>query len=186
MAHARLAGNVGGSEGVYSQGQLQPIPQSAMVQASAGIGHYGSDDDFRPLAPFGSSPDGIGAYARPVPYGVPQNGAINSGSLGKIFGGSPLLRALDALKPKSVSGLGLGDDASVSPAPVYAASGLLVAVVAVGIAATAVSGYYVGKAVAPSREKQTKYAWWGVAAALLGGPVGLGIESAVALTHGRG
>jgi hypothetical protein len=147
-----------------------------MVQASAGLGEPDGGSEWRPLAPFGSSPYGIGAYARRV-Y---QPRAENGGSLGMLFG-SPLIRAAEALKKSR----GLGDDGA-SAAPVAAASGLLVAAVAIGLVATGVSGYYVGKAVAPSHDKQGKYAWWGVFAALVGGPVGLGIESAVALTHGRG
>lgn len=174
MAHSRSA------EGVYSQGQLMPIPQNTMVQATAGYGEY-DGAGFTPLAPYGSlaaSPDGIGAYARSAP-GVYQPGAQNGGSLGAL--GSPLLNAIKTLS----GGRALGDDAA-SAAPVAAASGLLIAAVVVGLAVTGASGYYVGKAVAPSHDKQSKYAWWGVFAALVGGPVGLGIESAVALSHGRG
>jgi len=87
---------------------------------------------------------------------------------------------------------GLGDDAAPAPATpagvqtgtaVAGASGLLVAAVAVGLVLTGVGSYYVGKAVAPSRDKESKYAWWGVAAGLLGGPFGLGIEAIIALEH---
>lgn len=162
---------------VQSQGQLMPIPGgSEMLQASAGTDYSG------PLAPYGvmgSSPDGIGAYARLGHMPVPA--AYQNGSLG--FTGSPLINAVKRIARRNqLSGLG---DAGSAAAPVLAGS-LLVGVVIVGLAATGVAGYYVGKAVAPSRDRESKYAWWGVAAALLGGPVGLGIEAGVALTHGGG
>lgn len=166
MAHAR------------SQGQLLPIPGNEMLQASAGT-------EFLPLAPFGSSPDGIGglgAYSRLGQMPVP--GAYQSGSLG--FTGSPVINAIKRIaRRNAVSGLGDSTVTGGAAAPVLAGS-LLVAAVVVGLAATGVAGYYVGKAVAPSRDRESKYAWWGVAAALLGGPVGLGIEAGVALTHGGG
>lgn len=174
MAHARLAQHTH-QQGVYSGPQYLPIPQGEMVQASAGIGEYQDDSSgFRPLAPFGASPDGIGH----VPY-VPFQQPTAYGSLG-----SPLLGAIKTItRGRGVSGLG---DDGASAAPVAAASGLLIAAVVAGLAITGVSGYYVGKAVAPSHDKESQYAWWGVFAALVGGPIGLGIESAVALSHGRG
>lgn len=152
-----------------------PIPGNEMLQASAGTDYSG------PLAPFGSSPDGIGGLGAYSRLGMPQSGAYRSGSLG--FTGSPVINAIQRIARRNhVSGL--GDDSSAA-APVLAGS-VLVAAVAVGLAATGVAGYYVGKAVAPSRDRESKYAWWGVVAALLGGPVGLGIEAGVALTHGGG
>lgn len=129
---------------------------------------------FRPLAPYGSvgSPDGIGAYST-----RPQAGAASDGSLGF----SPLLTAVKKFsRPRSLRGL--GDDSQVAVATGIA-SGAALVVTAVVLAGCAVSGYYAGKAMAPSRAKQSKYAWWGVAATVLGGPIGLGIEAAVALSH---
>lgn len=147
------------------------------------------EESFMPLAPYGSSPDGIGAlsssgslgaYSRLAQMPVPS--AYQNGSLG--FTGSPVINAIKRIaRRNAVSGLG---DAGASAAAPVLAGGLLVGVVIVGLAATGVAGYYVGKAVAPSRDRESKYAWWGVAAALLGGPVGLGIEAGVALTHGGG
>lgn len=153
-------------EGVHSEGEIYPTRQSEMLQASAGLGR---GSPFRPLAPFGASPDGIGAYA--------PGRATRDGSLG-LFGGSPLARSIQALRRKR----GLGDDAIVSSAP-QVAGGVLVAAVVLGLAVTGVASYYVGKAIAPSRDKESKYAWWGVFAGLVGGPVGLGIEAGVALSH---
>lgn len=150
---------------------MYPRRQSEMLQASAGLGREG----FRPLAPFGSSPDGLGVY---------QPRAVRGGSLGAF--GSPLLSAVKTIANRRRGLRGLGDEEIVSAAPIYEASGVLVAAVALGLVMTGVSGYYVGKAVAPSSSKESKYAWWGVAAALFAGPVGLGIEAGIALNHKGG
>lgn len=162
-----------------SQGQELPVRHNQMVQANAGYGSAAYNAASHPMAPLGSSPDGIGAYSRL--YDMPTPGATRSGVLGCVLNGSPLIRGLRAVS-------GLGDDASstasaTTGAAVQAASGILVAAVAVGLVASGVGSYYVGKAVAPSRDKETSYAWWGVAAGLLLGPVGLGIEAAIALNH---
>lgn len=145
-------------------------------EGSAPLRAVPGQEEFMPLAPFGSSPDGIGAYSRLGTMPVP--GSYQNGSLG--FTGSPVINAIKRIARRNQ---GLGDASAA--APVLAGS-MLVAAVVVGLAATGVAGYYVGKAVAPSRDRESKYAWWGVAAALLGGPVGLGIEAGVALTHGGG
>jgi len=162
---------------IQSQGQEFPTRHDTLVQANAG---YGAAPQYNPaaypLAPLGASPDGIGAYSRL--YEMPTPSATRNGVLGKVLSGSPLIRGF-----RAVSGLG---DATATPqtgTAVVAASGLLVAAVAVGLVLTGVGSYYVGKAVAPSRDKESKYAWWGVAAGLLGGPLGLGIEAVIALEH---
>ena len=173
------------AQAVLSQGDIYPVRHNTTVQANAGYGEYNPAST--PLAPFGSygsygsSPDGIGAYAVPVP----QAGATKSGVLGTMLSGSPLIRGFQAM-----SGLGADaapasstDPASSLATAVAAPSALLVAAALTGIVLSGIGGYYVGKAVAPSRDREAKYAWWGVAAALLGGPVGLGIEAIVALEH---
>lgn len=163
--------------------QLRPIPGGdgsaseggGYLQAAAGYG----DADFVLPAPFGASgsPDGLGAYARPVP-GYAQPSQVGSGSLS----GSPILRSLQKLSRRS-SKRGYGDTApGGAVAPVVVTAGL-VAFVMMDLALSGVAGYYVGKAVAPSSSSENKYAWWGVAAGLLGGPIGLGIEALVALNH---
>ena len=171
---------------VVSQGQQFPARHDTLVQANAGYGaapppQY--NPAAYPLAPLGASPDGIGAYSRL--YQMPTPSAMNNGVLGRVLSGSPLIRGFRAMS-------GLGDDAAPAPATpagvqtgtaVAGASGLLVAAAAVGLVLTGVGSYYVGKAVAPSRDKESKYAWWGVAAGLLGGPFGLGIEAIIALEH---
>jgi hypothetical protein len=132
------------------------------------------------MAPLGmrGSPDGIGSYSRL--YEMPTPSATSSGVLGRVLNGSPLVRAV-----RAVSGLGDATTPTVpgAAAPVAAASAVVIAAAAVGIVLSGVGGYYVGKAVAPSRDRESKYAWWGVAAALLGGPIGLGIEAIIALEH---
>lgn len=169
-----------------SQGQEYPTRHNDLVQANAGMDHAYNPASY-PLAPLGhgrgramhGSPDGIGAYSRL--YEMPTPSASRNGVLGTIFSGSPLVRGIQAVS-------GLGGDASTTAATttgaaVEAASGILVAAVAVGLVLTGVGSYYVGKAVAPSRDKEVSYAWWGVAAGLVLGPVGLGIEAAIALNH---
>lgn len=171
-----------GTTGVVSSGQEYPVRHNELVQANAGYGGAPYNPAAYPMAPLGhgsmrGSPDGIGSYSRL--YEMPTPSATRSGVLGKVMNGSPLVRGLRAVS-------GLGDDAAAAPggaAPVAAASGLLVAAVAVGLVLTGVSGYFVGKAVAPNSSKESKYAWWGVVAALAGGPVGLGIEALVAEGH---
>ncbi len=166
------AGYGAGPEGVYSEGEIYPTRQAEMVQAAAGM--RGSMGAFRPLAPFGASPDGIGNY---------QPRAIRGGSLGGSAFGSPLLAAVQTISNRRQRGL--GDDLVLANDP-FGSSGLILVALALGLGITAVSGYYAGKAMAPSSAKVPKYAWWGVASALVLGPVGLGIEAAVALNHKGG
>lgn len=169
--------------------QIRPIPGSSggtrYEQAYAGV-----NEDFVLPAPFGaSSPDGLGAYARPAPlYQPTQSG---SGSLSLSLAGSPIIRSFQRLRQhrqaKKQGGLrGFGDAASGGAVAPAAAAGVLVAVVMFDMVLSGVAGYFVGKAVAPSSSSENKYAWWGVAAGLLGGPVGLGIEAVVALNHKGG
>jgi hypothetical protein len=164
-----------------SQGQEYPVRHNDMVQANAGYGSTQYNAASYPMAPLGGSPDGIGAYSRL--YQMPTPGATRSGVLGSFFTGSPLINGIRAVS-------GLGDDAATTAnanalpgAAVEAASGILVAAVAVGLVLTGVGSYYVGKAVAPSRDKESTYAGWGVVAGLLGGPIALGVESMIALNH---
>lgn len=175
------------SQSTETQGQQFPVRHNQMVQANAGYGSASAQYNpaAYPMAPLGGSPDGIGSYSRL--YEMPTPGASKSGVLGSVLNGSPLIRGLRAVS-------GLGDDAAaattpaslsapITAAPVAVASGILVAAAAVGLVLTGVGSYYVGKAVAPSRDDEAKYAWWGVAAGLLGGPFGLGIEALIALNH---
>ncbi len=174
------------AQSILSQGDIYPVRHEDMVQANAGYGQYNPAS--YPLAPFGSSPDGIGAYSRLGHMPVPK--AYNSGVLGKVLSVSPLVQGLRAM-----SGLGDTTAAPATPAssasPAVAASGeaiagasaILVAAALTGLVLSGMAGYFVGKAVAPSRDKESKYAWWGVFAGLVGGPVGLGIEAIVALEH---
>lgn len=176
-----------GMPGVESAGQEFPVRHNDLVQANAGMGHTPQYNPAAyPLAPLGigrglrGSPDGIGEYA--LLNHLPTPSATRNGVLGSMMNGSPLVRGLRAVS-------GLGADAVPAPgtpgaaaAPV-AVSAFLVAAVAVGLVATGVGSYYVGKAIAPSRSDEKKYAWWGVFAGLVGGPIGLGIEAFVGLGH---
>lgn len=175
---------------MQTQGQEYPPEYDEPVQANAGLGVYNSTNNpnYPPLAPhsgpyrsMSGSPDGtsgLGSYS--LLNHMPTPRAHSNGVLGKVLSGSPIVRAARAVS-------GLGDDAGTPAAQtgqaVATVSAFLVAAVAVGLVATGVGGYYVGKAVAPSSQKEVEYAWWGVAAALVGGPIGLGIEALVALNH---
>ena len=78
---------------------------------------------------------------------------------------------------------GLGADPSAGV--LAAVAGLGVAIVVVGTALRAAAGYYVGKAVAPSAEQESKY---GVAGAIAGvglGVVGIAAVSGFALMKGK-
>lgn len=58
------------------------------------------------------------------------------------------------------------------------------AMVGVGLLVRGVAGYYAGKAMTPRGGDEKTYAWGGVAASVLLGALGLGIEGAVALRKG--
>ncbi len=176
-----------GMPGVESQGQEFPVRHNDLVQANAGFGQAPQYNPAAyPLAPLGralrGSPDGIGEYA--LLNHLPTPSATRNGVLGNFMNGSPLVRGMRAVS-------GLGDTVPAPGTPITAAapvavSAFLVAAVAVGLVATGVGSYYVGKAIAPSRADEKKYAWWGVFAGLVGGPVGLGIEAFIGLGHKGG
>jgi hypothetical protein len=165
--------------------QIRPIPGTGTQYEQA----YAGPSDNEPFvlpAPFGGSPDGLGAYARPVSSPMYQPAQSGSG----VLSGSPLVRSAQRIArhrgAKQMHGgmRGFGDAATpVSAAAPVAATAALVAFVAFDLVLSGVAGYFVGKAVAPSHSVENKYAWWGVAAGLLGGPLGLGIEAVVALNH---
>ncbi len=165
--------------------QIRPIPGTGTQYEQA----YAGPSDNEPFvlpAPFGaSSPDGLGAYARPVSSPMYQPGQSGSG----VLSGSPLVRSFQRLarhrlaKSTHDGVRGFGDATTGTAAAPVAATAALMAFVVFDMALSGVAGYFVGKAVAPSASSENKYAWWGVAAGLLGGPVGLGIEAVVALNH---
>ena len=124
------------------------------------------------------SPDGLGATTSliPQPYqprrAVPQQRAVS----GEIMAGAqhPMRGLLQAVR-------GLGADSDTGGfSPAALAFGALL-----GIAVRAGAGYFVGKAVAPSRDSEGKYAAWGIVAGVFGGTIGLGIEAAIALNNKR-
>lgn len=65
-------------------------------------------------------------------------------------------------------------------------AGAALALVGVGLLIRGAAGYYAGKAMAPSRADADKYAWGGVAASVLLGSLGLGIEGVIALRARKG
>jgi len=133
-----------------------------------GLGEY-FDEPMSGMGEYFNEPmSGLGAIAR-----TPQRRPGVLSSLGKY---SPALSALGALSADATPPT-TNVPATGHNYPVGLGMALL------GAAISAGAGYFVGKAVAPSRDKQMKYALWGVAAGLFLGPLGLGIEAAVALHH---
>lgn len=124
----------------------------------------------------GTSPDGIGGLGAYVSSPI-QHGPNRGYSLGRVL---PIVRDAKQI-------LGTGDDATPVSAPSSYYSGIspaaLAALAVLGIAIRGGCGYVVGRAIAPSADRKTKYAWWGVFAAVVGGTAGLAIEGAVALSH---
>jgi len=121
--------------------------------------------------PVGGTPDGLGAtQLLPVAPSRAMPRAV-SGSLEKAI---PLLK--DARRLSGVRGLG-----SNGSGPVEGLGFLAVVLIATGIAARGVAGYFAGKAMAPSQQKETVYAWTGVGAAIVFGALGLGVQGIVAL-----
>lgn len=92
---------------------------------------------------------------------------------------SPLAAVTREYKKMQAQG-GLGapsDKLSGSAAAGILAVGALIA--GAVLLTSGVGGYYTGKAVAPSREKRTKYGLIGIPVAMLTGPVGLGVMAFV-------
>ena len=124
------------------------------------------------------TPDGLGRAStgmQPyVPYQMVPAPRRNQSMSGDIVNAvqHPMRGIMQAVK-----GLGADSDTGgFSPAAV--AFGALL-----GIAIRAGAGYFVGKAVAPSRDSEGKYAAWGIVAGVFGGTIGLGIEAAIALNN---
>lgn len=138
--------------------------------------------DYFSMTP-GGELTGLGAHNRLVRRGT---GASPDG-LGRLSNASPGLRDLRQLK----RGLfGLGQEAPVEPEPVDSARlgtspGAIALAATIGIAVRGWAGYTVGKAVAPSRDKQKKYAYWGIPNGIFFGALGLGIQAAVGLSKGK-
>lgn len=105
--------------------------------------------------------------------------------LGSVFDMSPLLRDVRKVR-RSIRGLGQdenqgqGTEGLVAQEPTNTAA--LVTALLFGAFVRGTAGYLVGKAVAPDENRETKYALWGIPAAIFLGTLGLGIEGAVALS----
>lgn len=116
--------------------------------------------------PTGASPDGIG----------------------NVLSLSPLVRDWRRMRQRSTAGLGQSE--STPPVPPLqeepiiniASPGALVAWFILGAVARGAGGYFVGKAIAPSQQKELKYALWGIPVAILFGSLGLGVEAGIALS----
>jgi len=146
---------------LYMNGQEIREPVTLQHWPSAGIGEY-----------FSESVSGLGQTMMPA-YGIPAYQRPRS-TFSKVTAMSPLL-----------SGIGQVTEAVTEAAKepsVKMSLAIVAGVVAVGLLVRGVSGYYVGKAIAP-RGRESKYAWGGVAASILLGTLGLGIEAGIALSN---
>jgi len=119
--------------------------------------------------PISGSPDGLGSIR----------------AMGDVLTDiSPLMRELRRARRRPVAGYGQTDAVTpVETAPPPVSRGVLVAGLMLGITLRGVLGYYVGKAMAPNQQAESKYAWWGVPSSIVFGTLGLGIEAGVALRN---
>lgn len=127
---------------------------------------------------------GAGSYYTPPPP-VPVNGSPDGiGGLGSFVDAFPIVSDLRRLRRRRpVSGFGQTETTVESPVSMGPSTGMVVAGVMIGVTLRGVMGYYVGKAMAPSQQAESRYAWWGVPAAIVLGTAGLGIEALVALKN---
>lgn len=148
---------------------------------SGGLGEYlnanaGGLSDQELLAtaqpvPMSGTPDGLGTLLPALPAAARQLPRAVSGSVEKAI---PLLK--DARRLNGLRGVrGLGQE------EVQISTVATVALVAVGMVLRAGAGYFAGKAMAPSAQKATVYAWTGAGVALVFGALGLGVQGIVAL-----
>lgn len=126
----------------------------------------------RNVTPVGRSPDGLGSLSALSPL---------VRDLRKV---RAYYRANGANSPLYVNA-SFGQDATAAPAdPTIQSSGPSPAAIAlgivVGVGLRGVAGYLVGRELAPSSDRETKYAWWGAAASVVFGTVGLGVQAVVA------
>lgn len=129
-------------------------------------------------------PAGAGSYYTPPPP-EPVNGSPDGlGGLGSFADAFPIVTDLRRLRRRRpVSGFGQSETTEVAPVSPGPSTGMVVAGVMLGVTLRGVMGYYVGKAMAPNQQAESKYAWWGVPAAIVLGTAGLGIEALVSLRN---
>jgi hypothetical protein len=137
----------------------------------------------------GASPDGLGCGC---PGGTQCDQTLPEGAMNGL--------GIMTISPVASFIKSLGDDAaaatdqppdSLVPTPQLPGSlqtvqqrvtGAAVAAGALALSLFAVAGYYAGKAMAPPSSNKSVWGWFGVGAALLAGPLGLGVLGAVSLT----
>lgn len=154
-------------------GAYFPTPKNGVTP----IGDYFSATPGGQLTGFGASPDGLGSAAR---------------SKTSLLNLSPAIRDVRKLtaarkqrKRRALTGLGAEGDPAVIPAVVEdpAASPAVIAMgLFLGVVVRGAAGYAVGKAVAPSADKEKSYALWGIPIGVFFGTLGLGVQAAVSLS----
>lgn len=100
---------------------------------------------------------------------------------------SPLMGALgqvaDAMEESKEAAPASAAPASAPLVATTAGVALVAGVVAFGLLVRGAAGYFAGKAMAPDKTRESKYAWGGVFASVLFGTLGLGVEGAIALSN---
>ena len=141
-------------------------------------------------APGGDPMSGLGDYFDTTPGGeLTGLGARNvtpvgrsPDGLGRLSDLSPFVRDLRRWRRRHAVGQAPPDTAtdtvvveSPGPSPSAIAAGVII-----GLGVRGAAGYLVGRELAPSADRETKYAWWGVAASIFLGTLGLGVQAVVA------
>lgn len=144
-----------------------PVTLHHAPSAPAGVGEYFSE----PLTGLGQPM--IPAFQQPRKVSWMSKAASFSPLMGALG------EAADAAADKVTAEQG-GDQKAAMTATVALAA------IGVGLALRGVAGYFAGKAMAPSASDENKYAWGGVAASMLFGALGLGVEGAIALRARKG
>jgi len=140
---------------LYMNGQQVTEPVTITHQPAAGFGEYFTE-------PLGQTMIGIPAYQRP------------GSMLRKAAAISPLLGSIGQITEAATE--------AVKEPEVKAGFAIVAGLAVLGLLVRGTAGYYAGKAMAP-RGREIKYAWGGVAASVLLGSLGLGIEGAIALKN---
>lgn len=146
----------------------------------------------------GGEPVSTGSYFTATPGGQMTGVGRSPDGLGRLGELFPIAGDLKAFRVRPqrpaprLAGIGmgpLGQEEPLAPEPAgptpVAVSSMTVAAVVLGIAIRGVAGYYVGRAVAPSADKEKKYAMWGIPNAIVFGTLGLGVQAAIGFNNRR-
>lgn len=149
----------------------------------------------------GGQPVSTGSYFTATPGGQMTGVGRSPDGLGRLGDLFPIAKDLSALRPQRpaprLAGLGmglgmgpLGQEPGELPPEELTASPVVppriaIAAALIGIAIRGAAGYYIGRAVAPSADKEKKYAMWGIPNAIVFGTLGLGVQAAIGFNKRR-